>query len=107
MITNIIDLTVYIKGNPLSPINTEVSVRVNWDLEINKGEAEAKLKYSFHSVAGKFMVHETKELYSKTTEYKFHTDETWEISHVPYCADTISPTSAIINFDDKTIKIKF
>jgi hypothetical protein len=105
--TKLLDLTVYIKGTPLPVINSEMDVYVDWDLQINKNPDSASLLYSFTGIDGRFNVHESKELYQKTSEYKFRADETWKYAHVPYCADSISPTSAIINFDDKTVKIKF
>jgi hypothetical protein len=109
--TKLIDLTAYIKGSSINILNTEVDVYVEWDLSINKITTKdfdyAELHYLFSSVHGKFTVHESKELFEKTIEYKFSTDETWKFSHVPYSTDSISPTSAIINFDDKTVKIKF
>ncbi len=111
MRTKLIDLTAYIKGSSINILNTEVDVYVVWDLSIDKIATKdfdyAELHYSFSSVHGKFIVHESKELFEKTIEYKFNTDETWKFSHVPYSTDSISPTSAIINFDDKTVKIKF
>lgn len=107
MHTKLLDLTVYINGKTLNVINSEMEVYANWDLSIQKKEDSASLIYAFTDLEGKFYVHESKELFQKTTEYKFRTDETWKFAHVPYCADSISPTSAIINFDDKTVKIKF
>ncbi len=105
--TKLLDLTAYIKGTSLNILNSEMDVYIDWDLSIDKKPDSATLIYSFSGADGKFIVHESKELYQKTSEYKFRTDETWKFAHVPYCADSISPTSAIINFDDKTVKIKF
>ena len=105
--TKLIDLTAYIKGTPLPIINSEMDVTVDWDLSVEKKSDSATIIYTFESISGKFIVHESKELFEKTIEYKFSSDETWKFSHVPYSTDSISPTSAIINFDDKTVKIKF
>ena len=105
--TKLIDLTAYIKGTPLPIINSEMDVTVDWDLSVEKKSDSATIIYTFESISGKFTVHESKELFEKTIEYKFSSDETWKFSHVPYSTDSISPTSAIINFDDKTVKIKF
>jgi len=107
VITRILELTIYINGTQVNIINSDINVFVHWDVEILRKEDSASLKYTFHSIYGNFETNIKNELFSKKSTYKFQTDESWSYSHIPYATDTISPTSAVINFDDKSIKIKF
>jgi hypothetical protein len=106
MLTSLFEIAVYINNKQLNVLNTQMNICVIWDIELEKKENSASLKYSFQSVYGNFTIDDIKDSYKKTSTYTFKTDEFWIIQHIPYPSDSISPTSAVINFDDKTIKIK-
>lgn len=99
LLTKLHDLTVYINGKSINILHSQMEVYIDWDLSIEKHIDYAEIKYLFYRAEGIF--------YAITSEYKFSTDENWKFFHIPFCADYIIPTSAIINFDDKTVKIKF
>ena len=88
-----------------------MEILIDWDIEINKKEDSATIKYIYKSVSGNFTIEEQSELYKKSTTYKICIDGTWEISTIPIFdgsnSENISPTSCIINFDNKSAKIKF
>jgi hypothetical protein len=106
MLTSLFEIAVYINNKQLNVLNTQMNISVIWDIELEKKENSASLKYIFESVYGNFTIEDVKDSYKKTSTYTFKTNEEWIIQHVPYPSDNISPTSAVINFDDKTIKIK-
>jgi hypothetical protein len=107
MITQLFDLTVYLNNKQYSIINTELKLQLEWNVELQKTEDAAKLKFLFKRLFGNFSIHEHKELYKRASTYTFSTDEKWSYTQLIFESDNISPTSAIINFDDKSVKIKF
>lgn len=107
MITQLLELTVYLNNKQLSIINSDIKIHLDWNVELDRKEDSAKLKYTFGKLYGTFTIQESKTLYKKVSVYTFSTDESWKTTHIPYDTDTISPTSAILNFDDKSVKIKF
>ena len=107
MKTQIFEITVYINNKQLSIINSDMKIHLEWNLELEKKEDFARLKYTFGKLSGYFSIQENKPLFKKSSVYTFSTDESWSTTHIPYDTDLISPTSAIINFDDKSVKIKF
>jgi len=107
MITQLFDLTVYLNNRQYSIINTEMKLHLEWNVELQKTEDTAKLKFLFKRLFGNFSIHEQKELYKRASLYTFSTDEKWSYAQLIFESDNISPTSAIINFDDKSVKIKF
>jgi hypothetical protein len=84
-----------------------MKIHLEWNVDLEKSEDSAKLKYTFIKLYGTFTLQENKILYKKQSVYTFTTDQSWNTKHIPYDTDTISPTSAILNFDDKSVKIKF
>jgi len=107
--TKLLELTVYINRKKLEIVNTNIDVNIEWDVDLEKKLDSAILTYSFEQVYGSFKVnHITEDLYTKESTYKFTaTNKRWLFSHVPFQTDNISPTGIIINFDEKTINIKF
>jgi hypothetical protein len=87
-----------------------MDVNIEWDVDVEKKSDSIALKYVFDKIHGSFTVtHSREEFYTKQSVYNFKIAGTsvWKISHVPFQTDEISPTGAIINFDEKTINIKF
>lgn len=107
MITQLFDLTVYLNNKQLSIINSDMKIHLEWNVDLEKSEHSSKLKYTFIKLYGTFTLQDNKILYKKQSVYTFSTDQSWKTTHIPYDTDTISPTSAILNFDDKSVKIKF
>jgi len=107
MITQLFELTVYLNNKQLPILNSDMSIHLDWNVELEKSEDSAKLQYTFNRLFGTFTLNDNKLLYKKASVYTFSTDQSWNTTHIPYDTDTISPTSAILNFDDKSVKIKF
>ena len=107
MITQLFELTVYLNNKQLPIINSDMTIHLDWNVELEKREDSARLKYTFGKLSGNFTLQENKTLYKKSSVYTFSTDESWNTTYIPYDTDIISPTSAILNFDDKSVKIKF
>ena len=84
-----------------------MKLHLEWNVELQKTEDAAKLKFLFKRLFGNFSINEQKELYKRASLYTFSTDEKWSYTQLVFESDNISPTSAIINFDDKSVKIKF
>lgn len=108
METRIIELSVILNTKQFNILNTDMDVLVNWDMDIKKTEKEAKIFYSVVYMKGSFCIHSESELYERKSTYKFKTDNTWSYSTVPpNFTDVVYPSSAVVNFDNKTINIKF
>lgn len=108
METRIIELSVILNSKQFNILNTDMDVKVNWDMDIKKTEKEARVSYSIIAMIGSFCIHSESELYQKKSTYKFKTDSTWSYSTVPpNFTDVVYPSSAVVNFDNKTVNIKF
>lgn len=107
MITQLFELTVNLNNRTINVINSDMRIHLEWDVELVKTEDTAKLKFIFKKLYGRFTIQENRELYMRTSEYKFSTDETWKYTQLLFDSDSISPESVILNFDDKSVKIKF
>lgn len=108
METRIIELSVILNTKQFNILNTDMDILVNWDIDIKKTEKEAKISYSIISMRGTFGIHSESELYDRKSTYKFKTDSSWSYSTIPpNFTDVVYPSSAVLNFDNKTVNIKF
>lgn len=108
MKTRILELTVFINGKKMDILNTQSEIIVDWEVDIKPvNESSIRLSFVFNSISGWFSYITENELYTKACTYKLKAGFDWTYTSVPHASDVISPTSAIINFDEKTVNIKF
>ena len=84
-----------------------MQVYAEWDVSVEKNATEAILVYDFKRVYGYVEFGTKKDNFREKRKVDFETNADWDIGHIPYCSDKLSPTSCIINFDINKLTIKF
>jgi hypothetical protein len=112
MTTKVYDLIAEMSNKVHAPINTDMELKVNWDLSIiTMNQLEIKI----NAVYGYFYYSIKTNEYKKLIKVDFKTDETWN-HQIDITQDAlikrgdyyeITPTSVNINFDNKKATIKF
>ena len=109
MESKILEASVIINGRNTMLVNTDMDIKLVWDLKVEKFDTNAQVQIECKYLFGNFFYStEVKSTYTKQVSYKFKTDDTWKYNCVSFSElKMIEPLSAIINFDDKSVNIKF
>ena len=114
MISKILDAEITLKERILPVLNSEMDIKVEWEVVLKKNDENAEFEIQYLSVSGWFNWIDKTENYTKKNTIEFCTTKQWKLIPVtPIAIFTnslvsvkIEPIMAEINFDKKEIKIQ-
>lgn len=98
MVTKLLEATAIINNKTIHIINTQMDICVSWNIIDDI--------FSVEFVSGHFEYVSKYEYYNRYSKIDFTTDNSFKNNIIIKDSST-TPTSAIINLDNKTITIKF
>ena len=98
MITKLLEATAIINNKKIHIINTQMNIYVHWDITDNI----VNVKF----VSGYFEYVSKYEYYTRYSKIDFTTDSSFK-QNIIINESSTTPISTLINFDTKSIQIKF
>jgi len=107
MISKILDAEITLKERILPVLNSEMDIKVEWEVVLKKNDGYAEVEIQYLSVSGWFNWVDKTENYTKKNTIEFCTTKQWKLIPVNSLLSVkIEPIMAEINFDKKEIKIQ-